>query len=49
MVCCIYVKSGIKMEELITEKIFVFITERTCAASPDWQLKSIEIAAITDV
>jgi len=30
--------------ELITEKVFVFITERTRAPSPDWQLKSIEIA-----
>lgn len=32
------------MKELITEKIFVFIMETTCAASPDWQPKRIEIA-----
>lgn len=44
MVCCIHVTSGIKMQELITEKVFVFIMERTCAAGPDWQLKSIETA-----
>lgn len=42
--CGIWDKNVKTLMELITGKVSAFIMVRTCASSPDWQLKSIEIA-----